>query len=168
VSSDNPIAVAIVLPNGQGDARLVAGTASSERVVAFADDGAFAFDLPGDGEHWALVAPSQGAANIRISGRIGAAPVSHTESVEIPAAWRDRVYPVTLRAVRSDEGWTFERTLGVPLPNWDGPTGAGLAGRAEQIGLSAAALYLVWGTFLLAFVAAAVLRASWLKAARAR
>lgn len=164
--SDNPIAVSIVLPPAVGTVRLVASVSGS--TVTFADDGAFAFDLPGDGEHWALVTPSMGVAQVRISGRIGEDAVSHVETIEVPAAWRDRVYPVTLQARLDGGEWRFDRTLGAPLPDWDGPTGAGLAGRAEQIGLSPAALYLLWGAFLLLFVLAAVLRGAVLRAARSR
>lgn len=167
MNKDNPIAVAVVLPPGAGTARLVAASSSANGVVSFADDGAFAFDMPGDGEYWALVMPSMGATAIRIAGRIGEAQVSHVEMVEIPASWRDRVYPVTLRATLEGGEWKLERTLGAPLPLWDGPTGAGLAGKAEQVGLSAPVLYLTWGAFVLALAAAAAVRGAILRARRA-
>lgn len=160
------VAVAVVLPAGIQDVRLVAGTTSTPDVVSFTDDGSFSFDLHADGEFWAILPSSNSTTSVRIAGRIGAASVSHTEAVEVPAAWRDRAYPVTLRAAFIDGEWTMERTLGSPLPLWDGPTGAGLAGKAEQLGLSAPTLYFGWGAFVLALALTAAVRGAILRARR--
>jgi hypothetical protein len=168
MNGNNPIAVAVVLPNDAGEARLVAMSTVGNEVVSFSDDGAFAFDMPADGELWALVTQGMGATVVRIGGRIAETTVSHVEVVEVPTAWRDRTYPVTLRATKVSGEWTFERTFGSPLPAWDGPTGAGLAGKAEQLGLSASVLYLGWGAFVLALALTAAVRGAVLRASRAR
>ncbi len=164
--SNGLVAVAVVLPAGVERVRLVAGTTSTPDVVAFSDDGSFAFDLNADGEFWAILPPNNATTTVRIAGRIGDAQVSHTEIVEVPAAWRDRTYPVTLRATLEDGQWIMERTLGSPLPMWDGPTGAGLAGKAEQVGLSAPTLYFGWGAFVLALALTAAVRGAILRARR--
>ncbi len=166
-ANNNLIAVAVVLPADVKNVRLVAGTDTTQGVVSFSDDGAFSFDMQGDGEQWAVLQPSGPSTTIRIAGQIANVPVTHSESVEVPGAWRDRTYPVTLRAELVNGEWTLERTLGAPLPSWDGPTGAGLAGRGEQVGLSSATLYLGWGALVLALGITAVMRGAILRARRA-
>lgn len=164
--SDGLVAVAVVLPPGVQAVRLVAGSTTSQDVVSFADDGSFAFDITADGEFWALLPPDNATTTVRISGRIGDVSVSHTEIIEVPGAWRDRIYPVTLRARQEDGEWTMDRVLGAPLPMWDGPTGAGLAGKAEQLGLSAPALYFGWAAFVLVLAGTAAIRGAILRVRR--
>jgi hypothetical protein len=157
------LGLAIVFPSGTEDIFLVARNHQLGDPILMTDDGSINIDLPEDGEYWALVTPTPGTNLVEVSGTVGEAEIWHEEAIELPAAWMATTYPVTLLAIQEGGEWRFERALFGSLPRLEGPTGAGMSGKAEQLGLTAATLYLCWGFLILMLVGAAVVRSSVLK-----
>lgn len=162
---EGTLGVAVILPLGASDVQLVAHEIGADGQatdpVLFTDDGSFEFDLRNDGEYWALLNPLPGKNRVIISGQIDGVDVHAEEEVSIPAAWMSKTYPVTLIAVPSEGGYRFERVLSGRLPtDDDAPTGTGLAGEGEQVGLSPTVLYLGWGLLVLVAGATAAVRSA--------
>ena len=164
--NEGMLGLAVVFPSGTDDVFLVARNHQLGDAILLTDDGSVTVDLPADGEFWALVTPTPGTNLVEISGTVGGTEVWHEESIELPAAWMATTYPVTLLAIQEGGEWRFERTLFGSLPTMEGPTGAGMSGKAEQLGLTAATLYLTWGLLILVLVASALVRSSVLRARR--
>ena len=164
--NEGMLGLAVVFPSGTDDVFLVARNHQLGDAILLTDDGSVTVDLPADGEFWALVTPTPGTNLVEISGTVGGTEVWHEESIELPAAWMATTYPVTLLAIQEGGEWRFERTLFGSLPTMEGPTGAGMSGKAEQLGLKAATLYLTWGLLILVLVASALVRSSVLRARR--
>jgi hypothetical protein len=156
------IGVAVVFPPDIEDVRMVAQV-EGQQPVLFTNDGSFSMDLYGDGEWWAVVNPAPGVNVLRISGRADGTRVWHTETLTVPAVWMSRTYPVTLMAETSPSGWTLTRAMTAVLPELTAPTGAGVGTQAEQVGLSARMLYLLWGLLILTLTCTAVLRGAILR-----
>jgi hypothetical protein len=157
------LGLALVFPSGTEEIFLVARNHQLGDAILMTDDGSINVDLPGDGEHWALLTPTPGTNLVEISGTVEGQEIWHEESIELPAAWMATTYPVTLLAIQDGGEWRFERALFGSLPTLEGATGAGMAGKAERLGLTAATLYLCWGFLILVLVGSAVVRSSVLK-----
>jgi hypothetical protein len=164
--NEGMLGLAVVFPSGTDDVFLVARNHQLGDAILLTDDGSVTVDLPADGEFWALVTPTPGTNLVEISGTVGGTEVWHEESIELPAAWMATTYPVTLLAIQEGGEWRFERTLFGSLPTMEGPTGAGMSGKAEQLGLTASTLYLTWGLLILVLVSSALVRSSVLRARR--
>jgi hypothetical protein len=164
--NEGMLGLAVVFPSGTDDVFLVARNHQLGDAILLTDDGSVTVDLPADGEFWALVTPTPGTNLVEISGTVGGTEVWHEEAIELPAAWMATTYPVTLLAIQEGGEWRFERTLFGSLPTMEGPTGAGMSGKAEQLGLTASTLYLTWGLLILVLVASALVRSSVLRARR--
>ena len=165
-SNEGMLGLAIVFPSGTEGVFLVARNHQLGDAILLTDDGSVRVDLPGDSEFWALVTPTPGTNVVEISGTVNGVEVWHEEAIELPAAWMATTYPVTLLAIEEGGTWRFERTLFGSLPTMEGPTGAGMSGKAEQLGLTPATLYLTWGFLILILVAAGLVRSSVLKVRR--
>ena len=162
--NEGMLAVAVVFPSGTENIFVVAQSHQLGDAILLTDDGSIRIDMAGDGEYWALLAPTTGTNLLELSGTVNGREIWHEEAIELPSAWMATNYPVTLLAREENGAWVFERALFGSLPNMEGPTGAGVAGKAETLGLSAQSLYLLWGFLILALVSAALIRSSVLRA----
>ncbi len=167
------LGLAVVVPADAEEVTLVAryddaGQGGVYEPVLFTDDGSIALDLRDDGEWWAVLTPRPGTSTVRIEGTIDGRPVDHAEDIAIPAAWNSTTYPATFLATPGPDGaWRLQRLLMGSLPVVEGrPTGAGLAGTAEQLGLPPALLYLAWGLLFLGVGVTAAVRAAVVRARR--
>ena len=165
-ANEGMLGIALVFPSGTEDVFLVARNHQLGDAILFTDDGSIQIDLPGDNEYWGLVTLTPGENVVEISGTVAGAEIWHEEVIVPPAAWMATTYPVTLLAFEEGGSWRFERALFGALPTMEGPSGAGMAGKAEQLGLTSATLYLCWGFLILLLVTAALIRSSVLKVRR--
>lgn len=158
---DNMVGLAVVFPPDTEGVRILAQRPEDQSSIVFVDDGSTMLDRHGDGEWWAMIRPTRGTTSVVISGVADGARVWHEDSIIVPSAWMSMIYPVTYVAERSGDEWTLARQLSAAMPKLDdSPTGAGIGGQVQALGLPPAVVYLLWGALALALAITAVVRSA--------